>query len=274
MTGAGLCKHSMGTSMRTQTDDDRPTDWSVVPAALAFGLGLGAAGWWFTREEPPDVPPRALASAGALNVAPPRAGMPRPDHVAHAASGVVGVVVEGAPLAVAAVAGPVVVGDPALVRAGLIAPVSSPLLERPAFVTPAEWDALHAALAQSAQGNNDGELLHLVRHLRFRKLADAWRGAPQSLPGGLSTRAGAAKAMLDDLLPRLSAGDLDVAEARLLLPDLLADAVPNPNERVQRAQALAGEINRLQAGGQLRPVPEGAGQGEPPPAPPPPRTPP
>jgi hypothetical protein len=261
MTGAGHCKHSMGTSMRTQTEDDRPTDWSVVPAALAFGLGLGAAGWWFTREEPPDGQPQVVAAVGPLSVPPPRAGTPRPGDVPHAASGLVGV---SPPPAVVAASGAAVVGDPALVRAGLIAPLTSPLVERPAFVTPAEWDALHAALAQSGQGNNDAEVLHLVNHLRFRKLAEAWRGAPQSLPGGLSTRAGAAKAMLDDLLPRLSAGDLDVAEARQLLPELLADAVPNPNERVQRAQGLANEINRLQAGGQLRPAPEG-GVGEPPP---------
>lgn len=253
----------MGTSMRTQTDDERPTDWSVVPAALAFGLGLGAAGWWFTREEPPDVPPQAMASVEALSVAPPRAGMPAGHQAAHAASGLVGV---SPPVPAAPASGAASGGDPALERAGLASPLGLPLLERPAFVTPAEWDALHAALAQSGQANNDAELLHLVSHLRFRKLSEAWRSAPQSLPGGLSARAGAARAMLDDLLPRLSAGDLDVAEARQLLPELLADGVPNPNERVQRAQALANEINRLQAGGQLRPAPEGGGAGEPSPA--------
>jgi hypothetical protein len=268
MTGAGLCKYSMGTSMRTQTDDDLRTDWSVVPAALAFGLGLGAAGWWFTREEPPDVQPQAVATVGALNMAPPRAGMPALPQAPHAASGLV---VVSPPAPVAPASGAVVMGDPALVRSGLASPVVLPLQERPAFVTPAEWEALHAALAQSGQANNDTELLHLVSHLRFRKLADAWRSAPQSLPGGLSARAGAAKAMLDDLMPRLGAGDLDVAEARQLLPELLADAVPNPNERVQRAQALANEINRLQAGGQLRPAADGAGQADPAPPSPSPR---
>jgi hypothetical protein len=236
--------------MDAQTEDDRRTDWSVVPVALAFGLGLGAAGWWFTREEPPET----ASAGGAAQVrlaAAAQAGLPGLGALTPAgtASGALGPLAMSPPAAggVQPVMGTAAVA----LRADEGGPVVPPVRERPAIVSPSEWDALSAAASQAA--HPDEELAHLINQLRFRKLMDAWHGSPQNMPGGLSDRARAARSLLDDLVPRLAMGDVDVAEARRLLPDLLADAVPNPTERTQRAQLLANAINQVQSAGSGHP---------------------
>ncbi len=235
--------------MDAQTEEDRRTDWSVVPVALAFGLGLGAAGWWFTREEPPDTASAGSAAQVQLAAA-AKAGLPGLGALTPAgtASGALGALAMSPPAA-----GRVqpVTGAAATPRADDGGPVVPPVRERPAFVSSADWDTLSAAASQAA--HPDEELAHLINQLRFRKLMDAWHGSPQNMPGGLSDRARAARSLLDDLVPRLAMGDVDVAEARRLLPDLLADAVPNPAERTQRAQLLANEINQVQSTGPTHP---------------------
>jgi hypothetical protein len=84
----------------------------------------------------------------------------------------------------------------------------------------------------------------LANQLRFRRLLKRWRDAPSGMPGGTHLRARAAQALLDELRPRLASGHLALAEARQLLPDLLADAVADPAERIERAQAMANALNQ------------------------------
>jgi hypothetical protein len=227
--------------MTTPSADERQTDWSVLPVALAFGFGMGAAGWWLTKEEPVEAPGAVMTRVESVQ--PPAAGR-APLPVSTEVSPPVRLA--AAAMAASAVAGPV--GAPALsgtdhqLDAEFGPPVLPPLKVRPPFMNANEWTRLTEAVRQAEQ--TDEEAAALVNHLRFRRLLKRWHDAPPGVPGGNQLRAKAAQALLDDLRSRLQAGHLGLAEARQLLPDLLADAVASPGERVQRAQALADELNQ------------------------------
>lgn len=209
--------------------------------ALAFGFGLGAAGWWLTKEEPVEAPGAVMTRVDG--VLPPAAG--RAAATATAAA--------HPPVMLAAAALPSNGGLPSgagatsasadhMLDAEFGLPVVPPLKVRPPFMNANEWTVLQESTRQAGQDPDD--VAALVNHLRFRRLLKRWREAPPGLPGGAHLRAKAAQALLEDLRPRLQAGQLSLAEARQLLPDLLADAVANLADRNQRAQALANELNQ------------------------------
>ncbi len=224
--------------MSTPSADERQTDWSVLPVALAFGFGMGAAGWWLTREEPVEAPGAVMTRVDGVQ--PPAAG--------RAAVASPPVRLSAAAIAASSVASPAsgpgvgLGSSDHMLDAEFGPPVLPPLKARPPFMNANEWSRLSEAVRQAEQ--TEEEAAALVNHLRFRRLLKRWHDAPPGVPGGNQLRAKAAQALLDDLLPRLKAGHLGLAEARQLLPDLLADAVASPAERIQRAQALADELNQ------------------------------
>jgi hypothetical protein len=230
--------------MTTPSTDERQTDWSVLPVALAFGFGMGAAGWWLTKEEPVEAPGAVMTRVEGVQ--PPSAGRAAPAPGAAPAT-VPGPVSLASATTVAS--GPMASGGASnaatpehMLEVEFGGPLQPPLKGRPPFMNANEWSALMEAARQSDQADEDVAIM--VNHLRFRRLLKRWRDAAPGLPGGGNVRAKAAALLLDDLRTRLLAGHLSLTEARQLLPDLLADAVSNQAERIQRAQTLASELNQ------------------------------
>lgn len=232
---------------QTSLRDEPQTDWSVVPVALAFGLGLGALGWWLTKEEPGDAPPPLLVGA---DVEPPAAAPPR--RVMAAASSSVAVasaVTLGADPAAASTA-PASSPEAPVLSAALQAlaqefgpPVTRTPTQRPPFMNANEWDLIANALRQGSQ--TDEEAAGWINTLRFRRLLARWQSLPLSADPQ-SPRAHAARLLLQDIRPRLAANGVNTPTLRAQLPDILRDAIANPAERQQTAQALAEAINQAQ----------------------------
>ncbi|MEY4763937.1 MAG: hypothetical protein RI907_610 [Pseudomonadota bacterium] len=224
------------------SDDDRQTDWSVVPVALAFGLGLGAVGWWLTKDEPPDPLP---AEVKRMDLEPPAAKAPVPVQPPTAASASAQVVNAAAVSAVPAVQAPVAAAAYDPIDAEFGAPLSALGTARPPFMNANEWGAVQRVVQGGEQ--TDEAMLDLVNGVRYRRLISKWQALPQGAAGMASPRARVARLLLDDMHARLASSTLDVAEARRMVPELLADAMPNPVERQMAAQALADMINQAQA---------------------------
>ncbi len=225
--------------------------------ALAFGLGLGALGWWLTQEEPPEGGPAALAAKAEAQ--PPAAapasrvearavgGSVLPESVAMATQADAASRGGGA-AAVGANAGavPAVPAVSAAVQAiddefGL--PVTGLPKQRPPFMNANEWDLIGNALRQGSQ--TDEEAAQWINNLRYQRLIKRWQALPLSAEQP-SPRGRAAQLLLQEVRPRLAANGLDTPALRGHLPDILRDAIANPLERQQMAQALAEAINDAQ----------------------------
>jgi len=232
---------------QTALPNEPATDWSVVPVALAFGLGLGALGWWLTLEDPVEGGP---ALAARVEAQPPAATAPRADAVSGkvvtegASAPVLATAAASSPQSVPAVAATPPV--PAAVQAiddEFGVPVSSLPVQRPPFMNANEWDLISNALKQGTQTEEQGA--EWVNNLRFQRLIKRWQALPLSAEVP-SPRGRAAQLLLQEMRPRLAANGVDTPALRGHLPDILRDAIANPAERQQVAQSLAEAINEAQ----------------------------
>ncbi|MCH8497502.1 MAG: hypothetical protein LAT63_03425 [Marinobacter sp.] len=105
------------------------------------------------------------------------------------------------------------------------------ILQRPAYVSPVEWQVLKAVAAM--QEDSERELTRLVHHLHFNKQLELWQG---SLSGqgealGPVERTQLAMQILDAIPARVTNQELDQGSAHRLQLALLADLVEDPEER-------------------------------------------
>lgn len=119
-------------------------------------------------------------------------------------------------------------------------PITGVVSERPSYVSRLEWVMMQGVAQQHA--NPDQELNHLVNFLRFNKQQELWESLPHGAANAL-TRQSVALSLLEDLPQRLRSGDFDLKGAQRLQASLLMDAVPDAQQRAQRAEQ---EAQRLQ----------------------------
>ena len=105
------------------------------------------------------------------------------------------------------------------------------ILERPAYVSPVEWQVLKAVAAM--QEDSARELTRLVHHLHFNKQLEQWQA---SLSGqddaiGPAQRSQLAMQILDAIPARVTNQELDKGSAHRLQLALLADLVEDPDQR-------------------------------------------
>jgi hypothetical protein len=111
-------------------------------------------------------------------------------------------------------------------------PYSSPITQRPDFVSPLEWKIFEGVAqthADSAQ-----ELTLLVNRLRFTRLESLWRSL-RNADSKLELRHTLAQQLLDEIPGRVRERQFDRAQAQSLQLELLGDLVSDPVQRIRRA---------------------------------------
>jgi hypothetical protein len=113
-----------------------------------------------------------------------------------------------------------------------------PIDERPDFVSPMEWRVLKRVAA--GKPDSDRELTRLVNRIRFAKLREYW----DTLKGSnhVDKRHAIARQLLDDIPRRVDQREMDTSQAQQLQQQLLADLIPDPEKRRQRAAEEAERI--------------------------------
>lgn len=116
-------------------------------------------------------------------------------------------------------------------------PYQGPVKERPAFVSPLEWQVLKTVA--SRHPDSEQELTRLVNHLRFAKQWDLWEATDTR---DSARRQALAKQLLEEIPSRVRNQELDPAYAQQMQQSLLADLVPDVQERRRRAAEEAARI--------------------------------
>jgi len=119
-------------------------------------------------------------------------------------------------------------------------PITGPITERPAFVSPMEWAMLQGVVQQHA--NPDKELTRMVNFLRFMKQMEAIEALPKT-PDNAAKRQTLASQLAEDLPNRVRGGDLDLKDAQGRLNEWLAEAEPDAQTRQQRAERLNRQLS-------------------------------
>jgi hypothetical protein len=113
-------------------------------------------------------------------------------------------------------------------------PYSSPVTQRPDFVSPLEWKIFEGVAQTHADPAQ--ELTLLVNRLRFTRLEALWRSL-RSAGGNSEPRRILARQLLDEIPGRVRERQFDRAQAQSLQLELLEDLVSDPVQRVRRASA-------------------------------------
>ncbi len=114
-------------------------------------------------------------------------------------------------------------------------PITSTVTERPAYVSPVEWQVLKAVAAQSPQP--EAALTRLVFKLRFSKQWELW----QSTDAG-ARRDALARQLLADIPEQVASNDLARGDAQRLQGEILTQLYPDAQQRQQR---MAEEAERI-----------------------------
>lgn len=138
---------------------------------------------------------------------------------------------------------PVAATAPADPTASPVAPpVAAPdPAARPAFVSDMEWQVLQAVAAQHAEPK--AELARLVANLGFSKRRTAWEGLVK--PEEAVQRRQLAASLLAEIPERVRGQALDLAQAKALQQQLLAEIVDDPAARAVRLQAEQQRLPHL-----------------------------
>jgi hypothetical protein len=120
----------------------------------------------------------------------------------------------------------------------LLKPLTGRLTQRPDFVSPMEWQVLQGVARQ--QANSDQVLTRLVNNLRFNKQLTAWRSMPAT-----SQRLQLAQLLLADIPVHVALQELTLDDAKKLQQQLLADIVPDPQQRRQRLEQEGKRLHSL-----------------------------
>lgn len=113
---------------------------------------------------------------------------------------------------------------------------TAPVANRPAFVSPMEWDVLRRVAQQHP--DSDRELTRMVNHLRFTKQLEHWTG----LAAGDPLREELASHLLYAIPQRVSNRELNTDQAQALQATLLKEITATPE---QYRQQLAREAARI-----------------------------
>lgn len=202
--------------------------WIVI-AGVAV-VALGAAGYWFTQSEDGAEADRVVAVDEASSGAAPAAALPgtefaNPNPSPEESKAVLEQQKEAAKIIEAQTD---------------MKPITGPITERPAFVSPMEWAMLQGVVQQHAQP--DKELTRMVNFLRFMKQMEAYEALPRT-PDNAAKRKSLANQLVEDLPNRVQAGDLDFKDAQGNLTQWLPDAEPDEQARQQRADAINKRMN-------------------------------
>jgi hypothetical protein len=111
-------------------------------------------------------------------------------------------------------------------------PYSSPITQRPDFVSPLEWKIFEGVARTHADPAQ--ELALLVNRLRFARLESLWRSL-RNAGSKPELRRVLAQQLLDEIPERVRERQFDRAQAQSLQLELLGDLVSDPVQRVQRA---------------------------------------
>jgi hypothetical protein len=218
--------------------------WVVIAVAV---VALGAAAYWFTRSEDPSDVARVTDAAGIASSSP-----------VAGASGVAADVFSNpqpseqdvqVALEQQKVAAKVLEEQPEM------KPITGPITERPAFVSPMEWAMLQGVVQQHA--NPDKELARMVNFLRFMKQMESLEALPKT-PANAAKRQLLTNQLTQDLPNRVQQGDLEVKDAQARLSEWLLEAEPNEHLRQQRADAVG---KRLVEAGEAYKAAEAAAKG-------------
>lgn len=120
------------------------------------------------------------------------------------------------------------------------APYRGAINERPAFVSPIEWQILQAAARQKPDSQQ--ALTRMVNQLRFEKQLEIWQQWPAE--GAPAKRDALAQQLLQELPERVANQETSVDDARQLQKALLATLVADPQQRAARQAEEAARLPR------------------------------
>ncbi len=121
---------------------------------------------------------------------------------------------------------------PEMSQLWLLKPLTGRLTHRPDFVSVVEWQVLQGVAGQ--QADSDQQLTRLVNNLRFNKQLAAWRSLLATK--ATSQRQQLARLILADIPAHVALQELTLDEAKNLQQQLLADIVPDSQQRHQRLE--------------------------------------
>lgn len=197
--------------------------WIVVGGVVV--LALGAAAYWFMGSDEGGEPARVTDAASSAPSAAPQPSVPltefaNPNPTVEEAQRAIDQQKEAAK---------VIEAKPDM------KPLVGPITERPDFVSPMEWAMLQGVVQQHAQP--DKELTRMVNFLRFMKQMEAYEALPKVAENAAKRQVLAAQ-LVEDLPNRVRGGDLEIKDAQARLAEWLPEAIPDPQQRQQRAEKI------------------------------------